>query len=394
MNYQEFIDKYYIDRHNTHSVKWDSIVSKYGRNDLLPMFVADMDFRCDENITKGLADIINYGVYAYSYIEDDYYKEMINFNKRHHDITYQKEWIRFADGAVDAIYNVINAFTKKGDSIMLNSPIYPQFFNAINNSERRLVDVPLINNDGYFSLDFDAIRTSIIKEDVKLLIFCSPHNPTGRVWQKEELIKLLDICHKHNVLLLSDEVHEDLVINGKHLPILSFDKYQDILISINACAKTFNLAMFKMAHVIIKDSNLLATYDRYIKNHHKESFNYLSLNAYYNAYKYGDNWLNMCLDVIRHNYELCKTYLDNMHIEYTKIEGTYLIFINIEKFLDNISIEDFMINKIGVVPNFGSTFSKDFNTWIRINLATSHDNVETFLRNLLNENNHLTRKEN
>ncbi len=384
MNLDAFNKKYYVDRKNTHSIKWDMGQMKYQRDDLLPMWVADMDFKCPDSVIEGLQKDLMNGAFGYAHLDDRYYDAWIKWNQKVHNVTYNKEWLRFSDGAVSGIYQCIQAFTKIEDTIVIQTPTYPPFRDSVINCGRHLIQIPLIDDGkGYFSMDFAMIENSF-KSGVKMMILCSPHNPIGRVWTKEELTQLLDLCVQYNVLLLSDEVHQDLIMTGfNQLPILSFDeKYFENIIALNACAKTFNLAQFSHSHILIPSEKLRTIYDEFTKTLHLGGVKYLNAMASCYAYEGGYEWLSNILAIIEENYRLVVDGLKDLPIEISKLEGTYLIFMNLEHVLNGNDIEDFMINDVKVLPNFGKTFEPNYDKWIRINLATSRENVMKFVKQL------------
>ena len=385
MNNAEFTKKYYLDRQHTNSVKWDMGQIKYKRNDLLPMWVADMDFGAPESVYAGLQKDLANTAYGYAHLDDRYYTAWIKWNQMRHHVTYQKDWVRFSDGAVSGIYQCIQAFTKPNDTILIQTPTYPPFRDSVINTGRNLIQIPLIDNDGYFTMDIKKIEDAIKHDGVKMIILCSPHNPIGRVWTNAELTTLLDLCLDNGVLLLSDEVHQDLIMPGfNQLPILSFDKkYFENVIALNACAKTFNLAQFAHSHILIPSETLRAKYDEFAKTLHLGGVKFFNAMASCYAYEDGAEWLDQVIAIVEDNYKLVKEILNKHHIEVSNLEGTYLIFINLESVLKGCDIEDFMVNEVKVLPNFGKTFDPAYQNWIRINLATSKANVEKFLNRLL-----------
>ena len=385
MNLDAFNQKYYVDRQNTHSIKWDMGQMKYQRADLLPMWVADMDFKCPDSVSDGLASDLTNGAFGYAHLDERYYDAWIKWNQKVHNVTYDKEWLRFSDGAVSGIYQCIQAFTKNEDTIVIQTPTYPPFRDSVINCGRNLVQIPLIDDgQGYFTMNFEAIEETF-KAGTKMMILCSPHNPIGRVWTKAELTRLLELCVKYDVLLLSDEVHQDLIMKGyNQLPILSFDqKYFEHIIALNACAKTFNLAQFSHSHILIPSVELRGIYDEFAKTLHLGGVKYLNAMASCYAYEGGYDWLQNILAIIEENYQLVVEGLKDLPIEISKLEGTYLIFVNLKHVLKGRDIEDFMINEVKVLPNFGKTFEPSYDKWVRINLATSKANTLKFINQLV-----------
>ena len=386
MNNKEFTEKYYVNRKNSNCLKWDEGLAEYHDDEIVPVFVADMDFRCPESVVEGLRSLVDFGDFGYAHIDDEYYDEWIKWNKDHHNVEYKKEWVRFSLGAVSGIYHTINAFTKEGDAVMIMLPSYPPFKGSVLKTNRKLVETSLIDHNGHFEMDFEDIENKVAKENVKMIVLCSPHNPIGRVWTKEELTRLLDIAMKYDVLVLSDEVHQDLLMPGfKHSPILSMDeKYHSHLIELNACAKTFNLAQLSHSHVLIADEKLRAIYYEYTGYHHIGSAKYLNAMGSYFAYKGGAKWLEGVLGVVYENYLYVKEKLTPYNIEVTDLEGTYLVFVNLENVLKGRDVHDFAIKTCKFLPNFGDTFGEDYASWVRLNLATSKENIEKVVNSIIN----------
>ena len=201
----------YRERKNTNCVKWDGLEGMYGKSDLLAMWVADMDFQVPECVTDALHEYVTGGVFGYYQIPDGYYQAFIDWEKEYHQYEVKKEWIRFSPGVVAAFYWIVQFMTKPHDAVLVNTPVYYPFMNAVKDGERTLVVSKLVCDNGEYRVDFEDFERKIVEEQVKLFILCSPHNPVGRVWKEEELRRMLEICRKHQVYVISDEIHHDLV---------------------------------------------------------------------------------------------------------------------------------------------------------------------------------------
>ena len=371
MDTKQFIDKYYIDRSNGNSVKW----SMYQNDLLLPMWIADMDFKCDEKVIDALKDFINEGDFGYYNPPHDYFETFINWHQKRHNITYQKDWICFSKGAVNAIFQIIHAFTNEKDKIMINTPLYPPFKDAIEKTNREVIISELINDNGYFYHNFEDIENKFKNENVKMLLLCSPHNPIGRVWKEDELNRLFELCQKYNVLVCSDEVHSDIIMpNHTFLPSLAFKQYQDMIISITTASKTFSLAIYSHTHIIIPNETLRDQFMRFQNKYNLDHPNIMNALPTYYCYKYGEQWLDDVINVINENYLYLKDHLGK-YLEMSVLEGTYLVFLNLGEYnyLDNAS--ELMMKECGLRFNDGLSFGKGYQNWVRINLATSKDNV-------------------
>ena len=370
MDCKDFCKQYYVNRKNTDCIKWDSENIK----DKLPMFIADMDFKTDENIINNLNKRISHGAYGYGLLPKDYYDVVINWDKKRNGVVLNKEWFAFTKGAVDAIYQVLYALTDKTDSVMIMTPVYPPFAATVKNTGRKLITSSLVRKDGLFTFDYKDIDKKIKTKNVKAIILCTPHNPLGRVWTKEELAKLLEITHKYHVLVISDEVHSDLIMPGyKFIQTLAFKKYQNEIITISAASKTFSLAIFAHCHVIIPNKKLKAKFDKYQADNHLTSVNAFNALPTYYGYKYSEEWLDNLVKVIEDNYKyFCKRMAK--YVDILPLEGTYLLFVDFKKFAKDGS--KFLDDECGIVTNAGGTFGKGYESWARINIATSHANIK------------------
>ena len=370
MDCNSFCKKYYVDRKNTDSIKWDRADVK----DKLPMFIADMDFKTEDKIVEGMRNKINHGTFGYAVLPKDYYEPIIKWNKKRNKVTLKKEWFAFSKGAVDGIYQVVYAFTKAKDSILITDPVYPPFSATVKKTGRNLITSRLVVKDGLYTFNYDDIEKKIKQKKIKMMILCTPHNPLGRVWTKDELAKLFKITHKYHVLVISDEVHSDLIMPGyKFVQSLAFKEYQDDIITISAASKTFSLAVYAHCHIIIPNKKLKAKFDAYQELNHLTTPN--AINAYptYLGYKYGESWLEDCMNVINENYKYFCSRLSK-YVEILPMQGTYLAFVNFKGYTKNAA--KFLDQKCGIIANAGETFCKDYATWARINLATSLDNIK------------------
>lgn len=378
MNTKEFTEKYYIDRSKAATVKWLN-AKKEG---FLPMWVADMDFKDDERIIKALQDFIAFGDYGYNNLPEDYYKTFIKWHEDRNDVTYKREWVRFTRGAVDAMYQIIYSLTAEKDNILIATPLYPPFKSTIEKTGRKVIESKMINNDGYFTFDYKDIEKKFKTKNIKMMMLCSPQNPLGRVFKKGELEELFDLCKKYNVIVVSDEVHSDIIMpDQKFIPSLGFKKYQNNIVTITAVSKTFSLAVYSHCHVIIPSKKLRDKFDKYQKHYHLSSVNvFCALPSYY-GYKYGAEWLDSVNNVIYENYNYVKKQL-SPYFEMTTLEGSYLLFVNIGKYNTKESAAALLKEECKLRVNAGETFSKEYNNWVRINLATSLTNVKKAVKNI------------
>lgn len=369
----------YVDRRNTDCSKWDAQSENFGEEGLHAMWVADMDFQVPSCVTDALSEYVKEGVFGYYTAPDSYYNAFIHWEKEHgYDV--KREWIRFSPGVVSGFNWIVQMMTNPKDPVIVLTPVYYPFLYAVTNNDRTLITSDLINDHGVYSIDFEDFEQKIIDNHVKLFIFCSPHNPVGRVWKKEELDKLVAICKKHHVFIISDEIHHDLLAPGqKHIPIASIADYDDSLITVTAPSKTFNLAGCQNSIIIIPDEKLREKWDAFttsIRVTNGNTFGYIAARA---AYTGGRPWLNEVNEIVHNNYLYVKETFEKElpKLVVSPLEGTYLLWIDFGAYLSFDEMKDFMQKKCHLAFDYGDWFGGEkFGTHIRMNLATSKENVE------------------
>ena len=390
MQKEKFLKEYLVERKGTYSLKWDALDKRFGNANLTSMWVADMEIKAPKEVIEALKERCEHGVFGYSYVSDEYYNSVINWLKEKHNYEIKKEWLRFTNGVVTAIYCFVNIFTKVDDAVLILTPVYYPFHNAVKDNNRKLITCDLKNTDGYFTIDYEEVEKKIVENNVKLFIQCSPHNPAGRVWKEEELAKILEICKKHNVLVISDEIHQDIIMKGyKHIPsaIVANGKYADNLITISAASKTFNLAGLIHSNIIISNDELRKKYDKEIKKTNQTEINILGMLATQVAYEKGSEWLENVKEIIEDNFNYLKTEL-NKHIpEITiiNLEGTYLVFLDLRKIISIDKVKEFIQDKCNLAIDFGEWFGASFKGFIRINLATDPEIVKKAVESIIFE---------
>lgn len=377
----------YADRKGTDSTKWDGQTSHYGQEGLLPLWVADMDFKAPECVTDALKEYVQSGVYGYYTVPDSYHQAFIHWEKTHHNYEAKHEWLRFSPGVVAGFHWILQFMTAPKDSVIVLTPVYHPFMQAIENNHRQLIMCDLKNIDGKYTIDFEKFEKEIIEHKVSLFILCSPHNPVGRVWKKEELEQLLQICRKHHVFVISDEIHHDITFQGHdHIPTLSVGDYDDMVITLTAPSKTFNLAGCQNSIIIIPDERLRQKWDIYttqIRVTSGNTFGYIAARA---AYEQGGPWLNEVKEIIYQNYSYLKEQFEKElpKVIVSPLEGTYLAWFDLNHYLSKKDIIPFMQDKCNLALDYGDWFGGDrFGTMIRLNLATSKDNVATAVHSII-----------
>lgn len=370
----------YIDRRNTNCNKWDILEEKFGAPDLLAMWVADMDFQVPECVREALHKYVDLGAIGYYKVPDSYYEAFINWEEKHHGFQVEKEWIRFSPGVVSAFNWIVQMMTRPEDAIIVMTPVYYPFFGAVENNGRKLITSELLNDEGTYTINFEDFEKKIIDNDVKLFIMCSPHNPVGRVWTKEELEKIFDICNRHDVFVIADEIHQDLLYEDHHnIPAYSVNTRWDKMIAITAPSKTFNLAGAQNSVVMIADEELRKKWDNYVTGIRViggNAFGYIAAEA---AYAGGEQWWISVRKCIYENYLHLKETLKEQLPEavVSPLEGTYLAWVDLRRCASSEEVEKIVLEKCKLAVDFGDWFGGEpFKGFIRINLATSLENVQ------------------
>lgn len=376
----------YVDRKGTHCEKWDGLGERFGREDLLALWVADMDFRVPQCVLEAEKDYLDTGVFGYYHPSEGYYQAFMDWEQERHGYSVQREWLRFSPGVVPAINWLIQIFTEPQDRVLVLTPVYYPFLHAVRDNERTLVACQLVHQDGQYTVDLAAFEAAIAENQVRLFIMSSPHNPVSRVWRREELTAMLDICKKHGVLVLSDEIHQDLTFDGhKHIPSATAGDYSHMVITLTAASKTFNLAGCQNAFVVLPDAKLRKEYDAFTKRIHIREgnpFGYIAVEA---AYRGGKAWLQQVQEIIWNNYGYLREQLA-IHLPkacVTPLEGTYLMWVDFAAYLQPEEMERFFEETCGIAVDYGAWFEGDGQSHIRINLATSRENVEKALSSIL-----------
>jgi cystathionine beta-lyase len=362
-----------IPREGTGSIKYD-LRSKIFRNEeVIPLWVADMDFRTPDFILAAIQKRLEHEILGYSLIPPAFYQAIVNWNERRHQWTIHPEWISFSPGVVPALNLLVMAFTEPGDKIIVQPPVYFPFFTAIENHGRILVRNPLRYDQGRYTMDFDDLESKI-DEKTRMLFLCNPHNPTGNVWSPEVLKRLGDLCVKHNILLISDEIHSDLIYAGfRHTPTASISG--DIALKTITCmspSKTFNLAGLSTSYLIIPDSRLKVQYEKILDQVHVGAGNIFGFVATAAAYHYGEDWLKQLMAYLEGNLRLLQDFISR-HLPVIRVvpaEATYLIWLDCSQLgMTPAALKSFMIREAGLGLNDGPQFGKEGEGFQRINIA-------------------------
>lgn len=371
-----------ISRKRTNSVKWDFINNGCADGDLLPLWIADMDFPCPAEVTEAVINRAKHGIFGYSLPDKDYYDAVISWMKRKHQWHIELEWILISPGIVPALSFAVQSYTQPGDNIIIQRPVYYPFTNSIKNNNRNIINNPLIFDGTRYFMDFEDLERKASDPRVKLMILCSPHNPVGRVWSKEELQTAADICLKNEVILISDEIHADLTLNGyKHTPITALDeKYYKNTIVCTAPSKTFNIAGLQMSNIIIADEDLRKKlYKTMSIKNSLSTYNPLSIAAVQAAYNHGEDWLKQVMEYIEGNFSFLDNFLKSKMPKAKMIpaEGTFLAWVDFRAYgLDKEDLTGRMVNGARVALDEGYIFGKEGAGFQRINIACSRSILE------------------
>lgn len=362
-----------IDRTNNFSAKWSEMNKNFGSNDLLPMWVADMDFLTAPCIMEALKDRLEQGIFGYTTRPSSYNESIVNWLDNRFSWKIKKEWLMFSPAVITSISLLIQNLTQKNDKIMIQEPVYSPFHNIVELNERDLVISPLIKlDDGSYIMDYEDIEAKI--KDVKIFILCNPHNPVGRVWTREELTRLGQICLKHNVIVISDEIHSDIILkNHKHTPFASISKeFCKNTITCMAPTKTFNLAGLQSSFLVMSNPYYYEVMDRAFSTLDIKRNNAFSLVATEAAYNYGEDWLDELIKYIEDNVDFAIEYIKTNipKLKVKKPEGTYLLWVDFNGLnVDEKDLKDALTNKGRVALSSGSSFGIGGGGYYRINLA-------------------------
>ncbi len=381
----------YRERKNTDCVKWDGLGNMYGQDDLLALWVADMDFQVPACVQQSLRDYVESGVYGYYKVPDRYYETFMAWEKKYHGYEVQKEWIRFAPGVVPAINWLVQVLTRPGDGIGVMTPVYYPFMNAVNDNGRKLVNCPLCQVDGMYTMDLEQFETLAAAGEMKLFILCSPHNPVGRVWTREELTGLLTICDKYDIYVLADEIHQDIIVGDREqIPAATLAPRPERLVTMTAATKTFNLAGVQNSFVIIPGEEVRKAWDALTEPLHVGSGNAFGYVAIASAYAGGREWLDQVLTIIRGNYEYMRDTLKEQLplVQVQPLEGTYLSWVDLSAYVKPEEMKTIVQEKAKLAVDYGDWFGEQaygeqYAGYIRINLATRRENVEQAVNRLV-----------
>ncbi len=368
-----------IQRENTDCVKYDGREAIFGRADVLPMWVADMDFEVPDFIQNAVVKRANHPVYGYSFMSDAYFQAIINWVKTRHQWGIRKEWISFSPGIVPAINFSVLSYTTENDGIIVQPPVYFPFFEAIGNNKRKQFNNLLINDKGHYKIDFNDLEEKAKK--AKMILLSHPHNPTGRCWTKDELKTIGEICVRNRVIIVSDEIHNDLILPGfKHHPMATLsEEIADITITCLAPSKTFNIAGLSTSSVIIPNKELRKRFQKTLQQLHILKGNFFGAIASTAGYQQGGKWVDELMQYVQGNFTFLSEFLKKElpDIKLTHPEATYLAWLDFrETGLSDKQIKDKLILEAKLGFSHGPVFGQGGQGFQRMNLAAPRSIVE------------------
>lgn len=377
-----------IDRKGTRSLKYDFAVRRGKPENVLPLWVADMDFQTSSYITDALEDMVKHGVFGYSESEEHYFEAVQNWMERHYNWHVKESWMTKTPGIVFALAMAVKAYTQENDAVLIQPPVYYPFKEVVEDNHRRLVNNTLVlGGDGTYTIDYEDFEEKIVEENVKLFILCNPHNPVGRVWTKEELERLGDICLKHGVFVVSDEIHADFVFERKHTVFSEVkEAYRDISMICTSPSKTFNIAGLQISNIFISNPEKATAFRRQVAAAGYSQVGLPGLVACEAAYRHGDEWLEGVLAYIKANAEFTRAYLQEhlSRVKMTKLEGTYLVWLDFRDYgLTDKELDEKILNQAGLWLDSGAVFGKCGEGFQRINIACPRKTLQQALDRLI-----------
>lgn len=381
MNFDEIKD-----RRGTYCTQWDYVKDRFGKEGLLPFTISDMDLESPEEIAEALVKRINHKIFGYSrWNHDDFKNSIENWYKKRFSCEINKEWIVYSPSVIYAVSKFVEMKSEKGDGVLINTPGYDGFFKMILGNERRIISSPLKNINGKYEIDFEDFEKKC--REVKIFLLCSPHNPVGKVWTEEELIKIIEICKKNNVFIISDEIHMDIVYNKKHIPIVSLGKdYLENIVLCTSASKTFNIPAFTGSYLFIPSEKNREDFLKILKERDAlSSPSILAVIATMTAYNECEYWVDELIKYTENNIRFVKEYLEkNIPELFCEIpDGSYFAWIDFLKL--GISSEEFQkylidIGEVAVMP--GLTYGEEGRYFLRLNVACSIKKVEDGLKRI------------
>lgn len=376
-----------VERRGTDCLKYDFAKRRGKPEDVLPLWVADMDFKTSSYVVDALIERAEHGIFGYSDTQEEYFNAVAGWIERHHHWKIREEWLIKTPGVVFALAMAVKAFTEPGDSVLIQQPVYYPFSEVIRDNDRVIVSSDLIlGEDNRYHIDLEDFEKQIVDHDVKLFLLCNPHNPSGRVFTKEELTGMGDLCVKYGVKVVSDEIHNDFVFQGEHTVFASVKKeYEDLCVVCTSPSKTFNLASMLISNIFIPGEEMRKKFQHEVDAAGISQLSALGIVAAQTAYKKGDEWYHAMLSYVRENITYLKTYVaDHMPgVNVIDGEGTYLLWLDFRKTgIDPAELDRRIIYDAKLWLDSGKIFGKTGAGFQRINVAAPRKTVEECLERI------------
>lgn len=371
-----------IERKNTQCAKYDGLKHYFGQKDVNPLWVADMDFKTPPFVNDAILKRAMHGVYGYGIITPELKNSVKNWMFKRHHWEIKTSWLSFLNGVVPAYSAAIEAFSEMDDEIIVQTPVYFPLFNCIKHNRRKVVYNPLKEENGYYTMDLEDLKSKITPK-TKLLTLCSPHNPVGRVWSPKELLALAHICLEHNIKIISDEIHADLVFT-KFTPLASLSQeISNITLTLNSAGKTFNIAGLNCAYAICENEAMKRLFDNVVQRREIQSINVFGTIATQAAYENGEIWLEQLLIYLKKNIDVTQKLLKPTKINFHQPEATYLLWLDFSCYeYTHIEIKERLLKYVKIALNDGTSFGKNGSKHFRLNIALPLNNLNKYLKNM------------
>ncbi len=375
-----------IDRHNTGAMKIEKSTEVFGREDIIPLWIADMDFATPDFILDSIRNRCEHPIMGYTVPSKEYFKSITNWIAQRHHWKVELEWMGFLAGVVPSISFAINTFSQRNDEVIVQPPVYPPFIDVTHNNNRQVVYNPLKVVNGRFEMDFEDLERKITGK-TRVFVLCNPHNPGGRTWDKETLTRLADICYKHGILVVSDEIHSDVALKGEtHTPFATVSKLaEQNSVTYIAPSKTFNMAGIISSSYIIPNPRIRKKFQHFLESSHLGAGNIFAYTAAKAAYEQGSDWLNQMLDYVQSNLEFVLDFLKTNipQIKAMVPQASFLVWLDCSELgMDTDELQDFMVNKVGIGMNKGTTFGPGGEQHLRLNIGCPRKVLEQALNSL------------
>ncbi|MBQ8087972.1 MAG: pyridoxal phosphate-dependent aminotransferase [Clostridia bacterium] len=382
--YREYLDAA-VERRGTHCIKWDHLQQIYGRSDLESAWVADMDFRTVPAVRDALVERAEHAIYGYTDDEEANRLAEVKWLQRRHQLKVEPDWILYSPGVVDSIFFCVRALTEEGDAVLIQTPVYGPFYEAIHIFNRRLVENPLVETEEGWRIDFDDLDQKLADPAVKLMVLCNPHNPVGRIWTMEELTRMVNLANRHGVVIVSDEIHADFALDGRRVPRILTVPGAERSVMLASATKSFNLAGLRQSSCIVPDLELRKRIRLEIQRAHAVYPNLFGAIAQMTAYTYGDEWMDAVVEYIQENRDWFVAELRRRipKLKARPQEGTYLLWVDFKDLgMEHEEIAKMLVEKARVALVSGLEYGKGGRGFFRVNLATPRVHLEELLNRL------------